>query len=153
MEDDKLPAKNLGGRPRGSVKLIPGEKTITQIKELSVIQCSQEQAAAVLGVSRNTFAGFLRTHKKAMFVCKIGRATGDAALLKAQYKKAMAGNVPMLIWLGKVRLGQKETVRLATPIARLWAWSIRPAAVLMLCSKRRGGRMQRKENEQRPCEV
>jgi hypothetical protein len=111
MEDDK-PAKNLGGRPRGSVKLIPDKKTITQIKELSLIQCSQEQAAAVLGVSRNTFAGFLRTHKEAMFAWKIGRSAGDAKLLQMQYKKAMAGNVPMLIWLGKVRLGQKETVGL-----------------------------------------
>ena len=104
--------KHSRGRPRGSVKLIPDEKTIAQIKELSLIQCSQEQAAAVLGVHRNTFANFLCTYKKARLVWEMGRGAGDAGLLLARYKKAMAGNVPMLIWLGKIRLNQRDNLQI-----------------------------------------
>jgi hypothetical protein len=39
-----------------------------------------------------------------------GRATGDALLLQTQFKKAQEGNVSMLIWLGKQRLGQSDKV-------------------------------------------
>lgn len=40
---------------------------------------------------------------------------GNGELLHAQYKKAMEGNAQMLIWLGKVRLGQREPEPLAPP--------------------------------------
>ena len=34
--------------------------------------------------------------------------SGDALLLAKQFQLAIQGNVKLLIWLGKVRLGQKE---------------------------------------------
>lgn len=37
------------------------------------------------------------------------RAKGEDALHQSQFKKALNGNPTMLIWLGKQRLGQKET--------------------------------------------
>jgi hypothetical protein len=37
------------------------------------------------------------------------RSVGDTGLLGKQYDEAMNGNTTLLIWLGKVRLGQKET--------------------------------------------
>lgn len=37
-----------------------------------------------------------------------GRSNGDVSILKKQYEVAMGGSVPMLIWLGKQRLGQTD---------------------------------------------
>lgn len=34
---------------------------------------------------------------------------GDSCLKERQYKKALKGDNSMLIWLGKIRLGQRET--------------------------------------------
>jgi len=36
------------------------------------------------------------------------KASGDTCLLLKQYEKAISGNITMLIWLGKQRLGQKD---------------------------------------------
>lgn len=36
-------------------------------------------------------------------------ATGKASLRRAQYRKALEGNVSMQIWLGKQYLGQQDT--------------------------------------------
>ena len=36
------------------------------------------------------------------------RSVGDTNLLGKQYDEAMNGNTTLLIWLGKVRLGQRE---------------------------------------------
>lgn len=38
------------------------------------------------------------------------KAAGDALLKVQQFNTAMKGNVPMQIWLGKQRLGQKERI-------------------------------------------
>ena len=43
---------------------------------------------------------------------KKGRACGRASLRRKQFEVAMSGNATMLIWLGKVRLGQKEVAEL-----------------------------------------
>lgn len=39
-----------------------------------------------------------------------GLSKRHMGLRRAQYEKAMSGNVAMLIWLGKQELGQRETV-------------------------------------------
>lgn len=36
------------------------------------------------------------------------RSTGEMLIEAVQFQKAMSGNISMLMWLGKVRLGQKE---------------------------------------------
>lgn len=52
---------------------------------------------------------------KTIFVT--ARESMDVSLRRAQMKLALAGNPSMLIWLGKVRLGQKETLRLGNDAA------------------------------------
>lgn len=42
-----------------------------------------------------------------------GRLSGDASLRRKQFQLAMKGDRVMLIWLGKVRLGQREHIDLA----------------------------------------
>ena len=95
------------GRPVGSTKLQPKAETITQIRGLGRIQCTQEEAAAVLGVSCPTFVLFLRTHEKAMVAWKDGKGEGRASLRRAQFKMSQ-NNPTMAIWLGKNYLNQTD---------------------------------------------
>ena len=44
-------------------------------------------------------------------IIKEGREQGTMSLKRKQHEVAMSGNVTMLIWLGKIRLGQVEQVR------------------------------------------
>ena len=73
-----------------------------QLEKLAAIDCSLEEMALVLGCSVSTIQ---RNFDQAI---KKGRAQGRASLRRRQFELAMSGNVTMLIWLGKVRLGQKE---------------------------------------------
>lgn len=36
------------------------------------------------------------------------RSLGEILIEATQFQKALAGNVPMLLWLGKIRCGQRE---------------------------------------------
>lgn len=36
------------------------------------------------------------------------RSQGELMVELAQFQRAVSGNIPMLFWLGKIRLGQKE---------------------------------------------
>lgn len=76
-----------------------------QVEALARIDCTTPEIAAVVGCSEDTlerrFAGNLEK----------GRREGRASLRRMQYKLAMDGNATMLIWLGKMQLGQRETVR------------------------------------------
>lgn len=104
--ETEQPAK--AGRPIGSTKLQPDEDTIKQISGLARIQCSQREAAAVLGVHVDTFRDFLNRHEKAMEAWEDGRETGKASLRRHQYKSAENGNPTMQIWLGKQWLDQTD---------------------------------------------
>lgn len=73
-----------------------------QVKELASIQCSYAEMAAVLGCNESTL-----TRRFAQAI-KEGRECGKVSLKRKQYDVAMSGNVSMLIWLGKILLGQSE---------------------------------------------
>ncbi len=91
----KVAKKNPVGRP-------PLDLDVNLIKDLASIQCTMIEIAAVLKCSVDTlernFADAIKEAKEA----------GKSSLRRAQYKKAMAGNPAMLIWLGKHILDQKE---------------------------------------------
>lgn len=75
------------------------------------------QAAASVGVSRNTLYTRCRTDNKMPLdvYWKEKHEEGNNMLHIAQYEKAIEDKNPtMLIWLGKQRLGQKENVETAT---------------------------------------
>ena len=92
------------GRP---CKLLPTDAILKQIEELARIQCTQREAAAVMGVCLNTFTTFLGTHKKARDVWEMGRDEGLVSLRRNQFKTAET-NPTMQIWLGKQYLGQSD---------------------------------------------
>lgn len=92
------------GRPP---KLVLNDETIKQIGELGRIQCTQREAAAVLGVHEETLRLFFGAHEKAREAWEIGRDNGLASLRRNQFKTAET-NPTMQIWLGKQYLDQKD---------------------------------------------
>lgn len=109
-ENTNTPERDVGGRPKGSTKLTPDEDTFKQINSLSRIQCTQREAAAVLGVHADTFRAFLHAHEKAMEAWENGAETGKASLRRNQYKMSET-NPTMAIWLGKQWLDQKDKMQ------------------------------------------
>lgn len=102
---DDEPEKDVGGRPQS---LDCDDETLKQITGLARLQCTQKEAAAVLGVHRETFGKFLDRYPKAREAWEDGLETGKASLRRHQFKAAEAGNATMQIWLGKQWLDQTD---------------------------------------------
>jgi hypothetical protein len=100
----KQPKKR--GRPP---KIVADDKTIATITGLAQIQCTQEEAAAVLGVHRDTFGDFLRRDKKGREAWENGLLRGKASLRRTQFRLAET-NAGMAIFLGKNMLGQRDQI-------------------------------------------
>ena len=86
-----------GGRPKIQLDY-------ALIEKLSIIQCTQEEIATIVGVHVKTLQRddeFCRIHKK-------GIEQGKSSLRRLQWKAAETGNTTMLIWLGKQYLQQRE---------------------------------------------
>jgi len=96
-------AKNKGGRPRKKIDY-------RQLEELCRIQCTGEECAAVLGIDYDTLNIALKRDGHGGFseYIKSKSGYGKASLRRLQWKSAQAGNVSMLIWLGKQYLGQTD---------------------------------------------
>jgi hypothetical protein len=88
------------GRPRA--KLDPAE-----VEKLARIGATQREIAAWFKISKATVERHLRNPRlHEMF--ERGNAAFDLSIRRKQAELAMAGNVTMLIWLGKQRLGQRD---------------------------------------------
>lgn len=73
------------------------------IKKLASIHCTYEEIAEIVGTSVSTLE---KRYKK---VIDLGRADGKKSLRRAQFEKALNGDVRMQIWLGKQILDQKDS--------------------------------------------
>ena len=73
---------------------------LDRLKELAAVGCTDAEIADILGYSSKTL------DRRFGRIIRQARATGVVSLRKEQWKKATDGNVPMLIWLGRQRLGQ-----------------------------------------------
>jgi hypothetical protein len=89
-------------------KLVADEKTLRQIEQLASIQCTHDEAAAVLSVSRTTFHAFLYGNKEALDAWENGKGAGKASLRRQMWKSASGGNVTAQIWLSKQHLGMSD---------------------------------------------
>lgn len=69
------------------------------------------QIASALGVHYNTLSLACKREQKCDFseFLRTKREKGNNLLLNKQYELAVKGDRTMLIWLGKIRLNQKET--------------------------------------------
>jgi hypothetical protein len=95
------------GRPGRKPALTADDKTFTIVEGLARIQCTQAEAGAVLGVTRETFYQFLKAHPDAREVWDLGLESGKASLRRNQFKLS-ATNAAMSIWLGKQYLNQRD---------------------------------------------
>jgi IS30 family transposase len=97
--------KNKGGRPKIDIPEL-------KVEQLASFGCTNVEIAQFFGVNESTIRrGFAENLTK-------GRASGKIKLRQLQMKAAEAGNVSMLIWLGKQVLGQqdKQEIELIKPI-------------------------------------
>lgn len=118
---EEAPSKKKMGRPRTRPERDPGplrigrppaieltDQTLNQIRLLAKTRVTKAEAAAHFEVDYNTFDSFLRKHKKAQDVWTKGEAQFNIGLRSKQIELANSGNVPMLIWLGKQFLDQRD---------------------------------------------
>lgn len=73
-----------------------------KVFELAKIGCSVEEIGTVLACSAMTL------HRRFQRELDLGRDDMRTSLRRWQYMKAKEGSVPMLIWLGKQYLEQRE---------------------------------------------
>jgi hypothetical protein len=93
--------KNKGGRPRAEIN-------IEQVKTLAGLNCTEQEIAAVLGITHRTWIRHKKQDPELEEMVEQGKLTGNASLRRTQWQTAMDGNVTMQIWLGKNRLGQSD---------------------------------------------
>ena len=74
------------------------------ITKLAQLHCTFEEIAEFSGVSTKTL------QRNYVHLIKKGRQMGKISLRRAQFEKALNGNVVMQIWLGKQHLDQKEKI-------------------------------------------
>src|SRR5262245_54857105 len=103
---DRPVKRHPGGRPP---KLKLDDQTLDIISGLGRIHCTHSEAAAVLGVSRETFDKFLGNNKRAMEAWRQGKEHGKSALRRTQFRLAQT-NAGMAIFLGKNLLGQTDQI-------------------------------------------
>ena len=75
---------------------------VTMLEALAERGLTQDDCAAVLGISVDTIQ---RNHRD---VYNLGLQKCKASLRRKQFEMALAGNVTMLVWLGKNLLGQSD---------------------------------------------
>ena len=97
----KTKSKSGAGRP----KIQLDER---QIRELASIGCAMTEIACIVGVHVDTLRD---NYSRAI---DEGREHGKVSLRRAQWKAAIGGSVPMLIWLGRFYLQQREEMTLTS---------------------------------------
>lgn len=98
--------KKKTGRPRIEIS----DNMLAEIISMIEISCTQEEICHVLKISADTLNRRLKERGVGSFaeLYKKHEATGKASLRRMQWHACAKGSVPMLIWLGKQLLGQKE---------------------------------------------
>ena len=73
-----------------------------QVEALAKLQCTMIEMSQVLGVSVDTL------ERRFADIIERGREFGRMSIKRKQFAVAMKGSVPMLIWVGKQHLGQRD---------------------------------------------
>ena len=77
---------------------------VDDIRELASEGNSIEDVATLLGVSKDVISG----NEEYQRAYELGLCDMRAMLRHSQFQSAKSGNTTMLVWLGKVILGQRE---------------------------------------------
>lgn len=107
----------IGGKVSGrNPALVVDEKTISTLVNCGKIHCTDEEAAAVLGVAHSTLQLFFEDVPEAKHLLHDARLGGKQSLRRLQWKMAKAGNAAMAIFLGKQYLGQTDKSDMAVTV-------------------------------------
>jgi hypothetical protein len=101
---DELLARPIGAR---KTKLQPDEDTLRSLAEIARLFGTQDEAAAILGVSSRTLSNFFNIYPEAREVWDDGLMHAKVSLRRKQMALADK-NAPASIFLGKNYLGQKD---------------------------------------------
>jgi hypothetical protein len=93
----------IANRRKGRAAIDPD-----QVYELAKIHCTLKEMASILFTS----VSVLETHFSD--IIEMGLDEGNKSLRRAQYDRALAGSVPLLIWLGRIWLHQREEVNISS---------------------------------------
>lgn len=101
----KKKSKGQAGRPKIEIDWDQAEK-------MANIHCTGEEIATLLDISYDTLERAIRRKGHADFAdwYKKHAALGKRSVRRQQFDVAMKGSVPMLIWLGKQLLDQRDQV-------------------------------------------
>jgi hypothetical protein len=100
------------GAGRKAVKI-----DLVELEKLCTMHCSVEEISDYFGVSVRTIQG-RRAQRPFGDAMRRGEVRGRVSIRRAQFRLVEAGNVPMIMWMAKVHLGQKDNtacVRLNLP--------------------------------------
>ena len=84
---------------------------LLELEKLCALQCSDEEIAAWFGVSVRTIQNRRKQHKFAEVMWR-GKARGCINVRRAQMRLLEAGNGTIAVWLGKILLGQRDTMQI-----------------------------------------
>lgn len=98
------------GRRGPKLKGPTTEEDFEVFESLCKIQCTMHEIAAFFNCDTDTLAKRVQQYYGGKFsvIFRGYRKRGLVSLRRVQYEKAIAGNVPLLVWLGKQYLGQSE---------------------------------------------
>jgi hypothetical protein len=85
-----------------------------ELEKLCSMHCSDDEVAAWFGVSVRTIQNRRRQPEFAKVMHR-GKARGCLNVRRAQLRLLEANNPAMAIWLGKIVLGQRETMQITGP--------------------------------------
>jgi hypothetical protein len=77
---------------------------------------TQIRIAEAFGMERDTLRKKIQQRYDEDYAVVVNRfrTTGELLIEATQFQKALAGNIQLLIWLGKIRCGQREPDNVAT---------------------------------------
>jgi hypothetical protein len=98
----------MSGGARAGAGRKAAQIDLLQLEQLCSMECSDQEIAGFFSVSVRTIQN-RRAQRKFGDVMRRGDAKGRMSIRRAQVRQVEAGNVPMIIWMSKNRLGQKDT--------------------------------------------
>lgn len=90
-------------------KKIDPLQCLAQIERLAKLHCTEDEIGAVLGITGRTLRTYKADHPEIDEAIQRGWSAGKVSIRRAQIQAAVKDRNPsMLIWLGKIMLGQSD---------------------------------------------
>lgn len=82
-----------------------------QLKQMAMMQCTQEEMAGFFGCARSTIGEYIQKHPDALAAYENGKASGLISLRRSLFNAAKRGSDRVLVHLSKVYLKNIEVSR------------------------------------------